>query len=190
MHGFLYVITWICQSFCMCLLKFFSICFRPLPNKTKLKFDEDFKACFACFNASILHHCFLRPSKTLRTPTPPLIKDVYLKIKLLIASFTEKSLTWVWPPFFWLCQHDNQSNNLQNEVLKLLHILQTFELWVAGETIKVVRRAGMVCMESNSVGVQSGWVPPPPPPPPLLLDRTHLTSDRITTSRSQEHFSV
>ena len=41
-HGFRFVMMWVCQSY--------SMFFRPLPNKTKLKFDQDFKGCWSfCF---------------------------------------------------------------------------------------------------------------------------------------------
>ena len=36
-HGFRFVMMWVCQSY--------SMFFCPLPNKTKLKFDQDFKGC-------------------------------------------------------------------------------------------------------------------------------------------------
>ena len=48
-HGFLWVVMSICQSCYMDFLKLlqeFVFCFsRSLPNKTKLKFDQDFKTC-------------------------------------------------------------------------------------------------------------------------------------------------
>ena len=37
-HRFVEVVTWICQSCAICIS-------RSLPNKTKLKFDQDFEAC-------------------------------------------------------------------------------------------------------------------------------------------------
>ena len=50
---FFYVVTWICQSCYMDLLKFLYGCDKavtcisqPLPNKTELKFDQDFKDCW------------------------------------------------------------------------------------------------------------------------------------------------
>ena len=50
LNGFVKVVTWICQSCYMDLLKLFHgfvkvalFFFRPLLNKTKLKFDHDFK---------------------------------------------------------------------------------------------------------------------------------------------------
>ena len=50
-HGFLPVVTWICQRCYMDLLKLLRgfvkvvLCVsHPLPNKTKLKFDHDFKS--------------------------------------------------------------------------------------------------------------------------------------------------
>ena len=47
-HGFLQVFTWICQS---C-----SMHFCPLPNKTKLKLDQNFKACWSfCFEVKVLN---------------------------------------------------------------------------------------------------------------------------------------
>ena len=53
-NGFLQVVTWICQSCYMDLLKLLHgfvkvVLFisQPLPSKTKLKFDQDFKACEA-----------------------------------------------------------------------------------------------------------------------------------------------
>ena len=54
---FLQVVTWICQKIYMDLLKLLLgfvtvlLCIScPLPNKTKLKFDQDFKACWSfCF---------------------------------------------------------------------------------------------------------------------------------------------
>lgn len=52
LHGFVKVATWICQSCYMELLKLLHgfvkavpYISRPLPNKTKLRFDQDFKAC-------------------------------------------------------------------------------------------------------------------------------------------------
>ena len=54
-YGFLYVVTRTCQSDYMDLLKllcgFVQVVLRiswPLSNKTKLKFDQDFKACWSC----------------------------------------------------------------------------------------------------------------------------------------------
>ena len=54
LHGFFLVVTWICQSCYMDLLKLLHgfvkvVLFitQPLPSKTKLKFDQDFKACEA-----------------------------------------------------------------------------------------------------------------------------------------------
>ena len=47
-HGFLQVFTWICQS---CYMHF-----CPLPNKTKLKLDQNFKACWSfCFEVKVLN---------------------------------------------------------------------------------------------------------------------------------------
>ena len=53
-HGFLWVVMWICQSCYIDLLKLLHgfvrvvLCLsRPLSNKTKLKFDQDFKACWS-----------------------------------------------------------------------------------------------------------------------------------------------
>ena len=50
-HGFLKNFTWTLQSFCKDLLKLLRgfakdiLCIsRPLPNKTKLKFDKEFRA--------------------------------------------------------------------------------------------------------------------------------------------------
>ena len=51
LHGFFLVVTWICQSCYMDLLKLLLgfvkvvlVISRPLPNKNKLNFDRDFKA--------------------------------------------------------------------------------------------------------------------------------------------------
>ena len=51
LDGFVKIVTWILKSCYMDLLKLlhgfvkFVTCFsRPLPNKTKLKFDENFEA--------------------------------------------------------------------------------------------------------------------------------------------------
>ena len=61
-HGFLGVVIWICQSCYMDLFKLLHIfvkvvlCFsRSLPIKTKLKFAQDFKACWSfCFEIMLL----------------------------------------------------------------------------------------------------------------------------------------
>ena len=48
LHGFVKVVSWICQS---CF-----IFFRPLLNKTKLKFDHDFKVSWSfCFEQKALN---------------------------------------------------------------------------------------------------------------------------------------
>ena len=60
---FLQVVTWICQKIYMDLLKLLLgfvtvlLCIScPLPNKTKLKFDQDFKACWSfCFEQKVLN---------------------------------------------------------------------------------------------------------------------------------------
>ena len=62
-HGFLKNFTWTLQSCYMDLLKLLRgfakdiLCIsRPLPNKTKLKFDKDFKACWSfCFELKLLN---------------------------------------------------------------------------------------------------------------------------------------
>ena len=56
------LLFWICQSFYMDLLKVFHgydkavICIsQPLPNKTTLKFDQDFKDCWNfCYETKLL----------------------------------------------------------------------------------------------------------------------------------------
>ena len=52
LNGFVLIVAWICQSCCMVLSKMLPGLVkvvlnisRPLPNKTKLKFGQDFKAC-------------------------------------------------------------------------------------------------------------------------------------------------
>ena len=60
MHGFLEIVTWICQTCYMDLFKLLHglvLCIsRSLPNKTKLKFDRDFKACWSfCFELKVLN---------------------------------------------------------------------------------------------------------------------------------------
>ena len=60
---FLQVVTWICQKIYMDLLKLLLgfvtvlLCIScPLPNKTTLKFDQDFKACWSfCFEQKVLN---------------------------------------------------------------------------------------------------------------------------------------
>ena len=60
-HGFLLVVTWICRSCCIDLLRLLLgfvkvvLCIsRPLPNKTKMKFDQDFKVCWSfCFELKV-----------------------------------------------------------------------------------------------------------------------------------------
>ena len=53
-HGFVKIDTWISLSYYLDFLKMiygfvkvFLFISRPLPNNTKLKFDQDFKACRA-----------------------------------------------------------------------------------------------------------------------------------------------
>ena len=72
LHGFfkidtfLFVVTWICQCCYMYLLelfhgfiKFVPCISHPLPKKTKLKFDQGFKACWSfCFELKVLN-CYI-----------------------------------------------------------------------------------------------------------------------------------
>ena len=62
-HGFLLFVTWTCQSCHMDLFKLLHVyvkvvlCIsRPLPNKNKLKFGQDFKFCWSfCFELKLLN---------------------------------------------------------------------------------------------------------------------------------------
>ena len=49
-HGFVKDVTWIGQSCCCCCIS------CPLPNKTKSKFDQDFKACWSF---SLILRCWM-----------------------------------------------------------------------------------------------------------------------------------
>ena len=73
MHGFLQVVTWICQSCYMDLLKLLHgfvkvVLFisQPLPSKTKLKFDQDFKAC----EASVVYYWTSQSTQCLWSVVP------------------------------------------------------------------------------------------------------------------------
>ena len=49
LHVFVNIDTWICQNWCMS-------CSRPLPNKTQLKFDQNFSGCWSvCFALKALN---------------------------------------------------------------------------------------------------------------------------------------
>ena len=52
---FVKLVTCICQNCDMDFFKVVTCISRPLPNKTKLKFDQDFKACWSfCFELEVL----------------------------------------------------------------------------------------------------------------------------------------
>ena len=97
-HGFLLVVTWICQCYDLDLLKLFHSVVKVLPfsslllpYKTKLKFDQDFKAwCWSfCFEVKVV-----KKSK----PTMPWVRCAFDNVLcqyliLLLSQVLTLSLT-------------------------------------------------------------------------------------------------